>query len=93
MAIFAIIPQPHLNNTKLAGAVGEMFKDKYVALDSHAGWLVSSAWTAPEISEKLHITDGENGAAIVLEVAAYFGRANPNIWSWIKTNWESQKNG
>jgi hypothetical protein len=26
---------------------------------------------------------------ILLEVASYFGRANPNIWSWIKGKMEA----
>ncbi len=93
MAIFAIIHQPNLDNPKLPGAISELFKDKFIALDGNVGWLVSSLWTAQEISEKLHITDGQNGGAIILEVAAYFGRANPNIWSWIKANWDTQNNG
>ncbi len=48
---------------------------------------------AKEVSDTLGITDGAAGAALVFEVASYFGRANPNIWSWIKDNWDAGKHG
>jgi len=33
------------------------------------------------------------GSAVVIEAASYFGRANPAIWSWIKTHWEGVEVG
>lgn len=90
MAIFAIIPQPNPNhNTQLPIAIATNYPDKWAALDAGAGWLISAKGTPQEISEKLGITAGTSGSAVVIEIASYFGRANPSIWSWIRTNWES----
>ena len=90
MAIFVIIPQPnHNNNTPLPAAIMAAYPNKWFALDANAGWLISTKGTPQEISEKLGITSGANGAAVIVEMASYFGRANPNTWTWIKTNWES----
>jgi len=92
MAIFAIIVQPNPNNTGLPGAIQQVFDNAFYTLEGGTGWLVSSARTAQEVSDLLGITDGRNGAALVVEVASYFGRANPSIWSWIKAKWESTSN-
>lgn len=32
-------------------------------------------------------TDG-SGPAIVFSISSYWGRANPNVWEWLKVNWE-----
>ena len=86
MAIFAIIKQPGS-----ADNVGFAVHSQYPALHYDLGadaWLVAAQSTAQDVSEKLGITSGINGSAIIVEVASYFGRANPAIWTWIKANWE-----
>jgi hypothetical protein len=90
MAIFVIIPQPNPNNNApLPAAIAAAYPNKWHALDAGTGWLISATGTPQEISEKLGITSGKNGSGVVVEMASYFGRANPNTWTWIKTNWES----
>jgi Zn-dependent M28 family amino/carboxypeptidase len=87
MAIFAVIQQPGDNGTKLPDAVAAAYgQTSYVVQDGV--WLVAGQGTAQDVSNKIGITDGAAGAAVVLEAASYFGRANPAIWSWIKANWE-----
>lgn len=86
MAIFAIIKQPGQ-----ADAIGDAIRMHYPMANYDLGgeaWLVAANTTALDLSEKLGITSGINGSAVVVEVASYFGRANPAIWSWIKANWE-----
>lgn len=56
-------------------------------------WLVSYSGSAREAADKLGISGGKKGTAVVTEVASYFGRANPAIWSWIKKNWEGKALG
>lgn len=87
MTVFAIIRQPGSNGENLAEVIAKMYPDADYDLGSGA-WLVSDSATAKDVSDKLNISDGINGSAIVLEVASYFGRANPAIWSWIKAKWE-----
>jgi hypothetical protein len=89
MAVFAIIVQPDANSAKLAPAINEHFRETSYPIDGAHGWLISANKTAKDVCDILGITDGTNGAAIVLEVASYFGRANPSVWSWIKIHWET----
>ena len=91
MAIFAIISQDNPNSGKLPGAITTIYKDDCLEVGP-GEWLIADTSTCVEVSNKLGITDGSNGAAIILEVANYYGRANTNIWAWIKTKWEA-KNG
>ena len=90
MTVFVVIPQPNPNAGRLATAIAETFPQEgsVYALDDGKGWLISATGTAQSISEKLGVTSGENGGALVLEMASYFGRANPNIWSWIRSSLE-----
>jgi hypothetical protein len=92
MAIFAVIQQPSANSARLGPKVLSAFPT-HLSIGSGV-WLVAAAGTAQDVSTKLEILPTEqNGAAVVLEVASYFGRANPAIWSWIKTNWEGRAAG
>jgi hypothetical protein len=89
MAIFAVLPTPTQATPELVAAVTQHFKETHVLIDGGHGWLVAGSRTAKDVSDLLGISDGTNGAALILEVASYFGRANPNIWSWIKLHWET----
>ena len=92
MAIFAVIQQPGVNSEKLAGAVRATFATHYDL--GNGVWLVADRVTAQEIANKLQIVpEPVNGAAVILEAASYFGRANPAVWSWIKANWEATASG
>jgi hypothetical protein len=88
MAVFAIIVQPSPNTANLARVVADHFAGANYQLAGGHGWLVSAAMTSKGLSDHLGITDGSNGAAVILEVASYFGRADPNVWTWIQQNWE-----
>ena len=92
MAIFAVIRQPGLNSEKLAAAVTSAYPNHYDL--GNGVWLVAERTTAQEISNKLQILpEPTNGSAVILEAASYFGRANPAIWSWMKSNWEATASG
>jgi hypothetical protein len=93
MPVFAIIPQPNPNTPKLAGAISAHFPNDNLGLDGGKAWLVSTKGTVQELSGKLGVTSGDSGAAVIVEVASYYGRATPDIWSWIKTKMESQPSG
>lgn len=52
-------------------------------------WLVAYRGTAVELCTTLGIfPEGGFGTAVVTEVGSYYGRANPAVWSWLKSNWE-----
>lgn len=92
MTLFTIIQQPGTVGNKLANAVSAAYPDDVYDLGNGA-WIVSDSATAKEVSDKVGISEGENGSGVVVEVASYFGRANPAIWSWMKTKWERSQGG
>lgn len=51
-------------------------------------WLVAGQGTAQDVSNRIGITDGHVGSALVVEASSYYGRASPDVWSWVKSNWE-----
>lgn len=89
MTIYAIVPEPNPNNHLLGPAIRKLFPEAHFALANDAAWLVSSNQTAKQVSDAIGLTDGTSGAGVIVEVASYFGRANPSIWNWIKTNWDA----
>lgn len=92
MSIFVVIQQNSSGpGGSLAQRIATIGTPHYKLADGV--WLVSNAGTARDTSEKLGIAEGETGTAVVTEVASYFGRANPAIWSWIKQNWEGKPLG
>ncbi len=87
MSIFVVIQQNASGPSgTLADAIRGSNLQNYKL--ANGAWLVSGAGTAKDISEKLNIPGGAIGTAVVTEVASYYGRADPAIWSWIKQNWE-----
>lgn len=88
MAIFMITSQPGPNSEELAGAIANAVGSENTFPLGNSSWLVSAQGTAQDLSNRIGITEGHAGSAIVIEAASYYGRANPAIWSWIKANWE-----
>ena len=88
MSVFVIIA-PAPSNPKLQAAINLHYPKNHCELYENQ-WLVSGAETVQEICKKLRIdTEPDNsGSAIVLSVASYWGVANPNVWEWLKVNWE-----
>jgi sarcosine oxidase gamma subunit len=84
MAIFAIMAPDE--NAALVGALESVYPNKYLRVGP-GQWLVASQGTATDVSNALGISDGKSGPGIVVSVSGYFGRANMNIWDWIKANW------
>ena len=92
MSVFVIISQqsPH---PSLQTIIKEKYPNDHYELSLNQ-WLVSAKTTARGLSVELGITHKEDdktttGAAIVLSVSSYWGRANPNVWEWLKVNWGS----
>lgn len=89
MSIFVVVAQSDSGPSgSLVGSIQASGVAKYPLKDGV--WLISRSGTARELCTTLGIVGGEYGTAVVTEVASYFGRANPAIWSWIKQNWEGE---
>lgn len=91
MTIFAVISQPSPNLAKLPEAVAKAYPDNFLKLNEQV-WVVASKDPIQDVSKKI-LGEGENGAAVIVEVGSYFGRAAPTVWSWIKSKWEATANG
>lgn len=92
MPVFAVIRQS-VPSEPLAAAIAREYEGTHYDLGDGV-WLVAGSGTAKDVADKLLITpEGKSGTAIVLEAASYYGRANPAIWSWIKTYWEGAPGG
>jgi hypothetical protein len=81
MTVFAIINIS--DPVKLDAAVATHFPGNLLKI-SLSEWLVAgNGITAKDVSDKLGITDGTTGSAIVFTTAGYYGRASQNIWEWL----------
>jgi hypothetical protein len=92
MTIFVVIAQTPKNVEQLSKAIKESYPSDYLAIDDDA-WLIAARSTPQEISDKLGVQGGGAGGALIVAISAYFGRANPNIWAWIKAKWEAMAVG
>ena len=90
MTIFAVFRVK--NPASLGNAIEHEFKDDHLKVADHE-WLISFTGTARELSDRLGITDGTNGSAMVFAMSGYSGRAATDIWEWIKTRLENGSRG
>lgn len=69
-------------------SLAQFYPDKHLEVNSEE-WLVAGFGTAKEVSDKLGISEGITGTALVFKMASYYGRASSDIWDWIKTQSEA----
>ncbi len=81
MTVFAILNASRPD--KIIEALNANFPNDFLEIASNQ-WLVAGRGvTAKDVSDKLGITEGTNGSAIIFTTAGYFGRAPNNIWEWL----------
>jgi hypothetical protein len=79
--LFAVMADP--TNQAIVASLTENFKDNHILIRP-GQWFVVGSGTAKEISDKLKITpNNESGAAVVVAVSGYYGRANSPVWEWV----------
>jgi hypothetical protein len=81
MIIFAVLTPG--DNPKVEAAMGVSFSGNYLKVGP-GQYLVAAKATAVDVSNTLGISDGKNGAGIVLSTSSYFGRAETTIWEWMR---------
>ncbi len=96
MTIFAILlptPEP-----KVVNAIKAAYPNDHLPINEYQ-WLVSATGTAIDVSAKLGIFDPKSpgaapiGNAVIFSTNGYFGRAQTNIWEWIKAKLEATPSG
>jgi hypothetical protein len=50
-------------------------------------WLLVFDGTARELADKLGIRKGISGSGLVCSISNYSGRANSEVWEWLRVNW------
>jgi len=71
--------------------VQRVYPDRHLRLPGKPAWLVADDALARHISEKVGIDSGAGIAGLVTTIANYYGRANPDIWDWMKVMYERQQ--
>ena len=78
----------------LAATIQRVYPNRHRKLGDRPAWLVSDNSTAKAVSEKLGINSGDGGiSALVTTMSDYFGRAETDLWSRIKVQWETPADG
>ncbi len=83
MTVFVVLNASH--PIKVGQALKTNFGENYLQISSGEWLVAASGLTAKDISDKLGISEGTNGSAIIFTTAGYWGRAGNNIWEWIGT--------
>jgi hypothetical protein len=89
MAIYVIFRAS--NSSKLEAALKREFgDDAYLSLGGDQ-FLLSSSDSTPRVADRLGLTDGASGSAIVVRMSSYHGRANPEVWEWMESKLETSR--
>ena len=88
MAIYAILAAG--GNDALRDRIESLFPDdSYTVAD--AQWLISADLTTNQLAEKLEISGGRIGSALVLRVTTYYGWHDPEIWDWLELKTKAER--
>jgi hypothetical protein len=81
MTIFVVF---NVSNPQLVKvAIEKIFPNDHLFLGNNE-WLISSPlMTSRDVGNAIQISEGQNGNAIIMAMAGYWGRASNNIWEWI----------
>ena len=80
--LFAVLADPQ--NLVLEQALTSAFPSDHIQIRP-GQWFVVAPGTAREISDRLGVTPGTtSGAAVIVAVSGYYGRASTELWEWVK---------
>ena len=82
MAVFAVMA--FAPNTRLERAIRTLFGRDHVRIAPNT-WMVAAEASPRELADRLGITDGSNGSAVVVAFERYHGRGPPSMAAWIKS--------
>lgn len=78
------------SNSAAAKAVIEAMPDgSYYEFKSDT-WFVQMEGTTQEVAKSLGFISGESGSGVVVPVANYSGRADADMWEWLKARLSKQ---
>ncbi|MEW6598038.1 MAG: hypothetical protein AB1429_11150 [Pseudomonadota bacterium] len=85
MPLFVVIAKR--DPTAVREKVKEGFKDSFYELRSDT-WIVDAPATSNEIADRVGIRGEPNvGTGLVVSINGYSGRAENDLWEWLKVHW------
>jgi hypothetical protein len=88
--LFAVVSPA--DNTILGVKVVAAFPTTHFIVSNHHWLIVANGMTAQEVGISLGLDGTAVGAGIVYATANYWGRANPQIWEWIRAKLSAMPN-
>ncbi len=82
LVLFAVVSPTE--NPLLGMKIASLFPDTHFTVSGFHWLVVTSGTTSQELATKLGLADGSSGTGIVYGTSSYWGRANPQIWEWIR---------
>lgn len=79
-SLFAIMAPS--DDPRLAAAIQGQYPADHLKVGP-GQWIIADSGTSKDVSDKLGITTGTVGSAIIVSFSGYYGRASTNIWEWI----------
>jgi len=90
MGVYVIVSQTY-KNSDLENIIKEFYPNDHLAIYDNQ-WLVYAGESTRVLAEKLKINEdrdkGGTGPAIVFLIGNYWGRAQNNVWEWLKEKME-----
>jgi hypothetical protein len=83
MPVYAIIATKRPED--LGRKIETDYPDDFISVRDDV-WLVDYDGTTQGLAAKLGIRSGESGSGLVIPVDTYSGRANADIWDWLKVH-------
>jgi hypothetical protein len=76
----------HAEAAKVGARIKSLISDEDIFPLASNQWMVKYEGTTQELAEKAGVRSGEDfiGKGIVLSVTTYSGRANTELWDWLK---------
>lgn len=85
MAVFAVVCLSDSSEQLEQAIRGAGFE--YLRLPSD-NFLVQYSGTTKDLSDRLGVSEGTSGNAIVMPVKSYYGRAEATVWEWLEAHWD-----
>ena len=79
-SLFAVMAPT--DDPRLATAIQTQFPADYLKV-APGQWLIAATGTSKDISDRLKVTDGAVGSAIIVAFSGYYGRSSTSTWEWI----------
>jgi hypothetical protein len=72
------------NKAELGQAVKTVAPDDFWELKNDTWFVYQAGVTSHQMADRLGINNATTGVGVVLPVSNYAGRANPDLWEWLK---------